>query len=253
MELDIRTKLFIAAIFSVLALVYQNPIMLAIILVLNLFALILFRISFNIFLFFRNLIYMYAVLIIIQSLFVKSGEPLIQLGDTYLLTTGGIVYGLSIILRFLILVGSGLILVQSNTSELLLGMVKLRIPYEIVFMIQMGIRFIPVFLNEMQNIFSAIQMRGVDLRKVYKRKVLRVYISIFSPLIYGVWQKAEKLSILLELRGFRKFPNRTYYRDISLKKIDYLFMSFALIITVVIVYIGSILSKMSFGFPLINN
>ncbi|MDO9535031.1 MAG: energy-coupling factor transporter transmembrane component T [Bacillota bacterium] len=241
MQLDIRTKLFIAAIFSVLALVYQNPIMLAIVLVLNLLALILFRMPFNIFFGFRKFIYMYVILIIIQSLFVKSGEPLIQLGNTYLLTTDGIFYGISIILRFLILAGSGLILFNCNTSELLLALVKLRIPYEIVFMIQVGIRFIPQFTNELQNIFNGIQLRGVDLRKVYKRKVIRVYISIFTPLIYSVWQKAEKLSILLELRGFRKFPTRTYYREIFLKKIDYVVISFVLIITVAIVYTGSIL------------
>ncbi len=237
MQVDIRTKLLIVAIFSVLALVYQDPRILGIILLLNLLTVTLFRISFNIFRGFKKFIYMYAMLMIIQSFFVKSGEPLIKLGNTYLLTTGGIFYGISIILRFLILVGSGLILVDCNTSELLLALVKLRIPYEIVFMIQMGIRFIPVFINELQNIFSGIQLRGVDLRKVYKRKVLRVYISIFSPLIYSVWLKAEKLSILLELRGFRKFPTRTYYRDISLKKLDYVVISLSLIVTVVLVYV----------------
>ena len=221
MQVDVRTKLLIVAIFSILALVYQNPRFLAVILLLNILTLVLFRIPVNIFLGFKNFIFLYVILMVIQSLFVSSGEPLIRIGGLYILTTDGILYGLSVILRFLILAGSGLILVACNTSELLLGLVKLRIPYEIVFMIQIGIRFIPVFVGELQNIFNTIQLRGVDLRKVYKRKVLNVYISIFSPLLYSVWQKAEKLSILLELRGFRKYPARSYYRDISLKKIDY--------------------------------
>ncbi|NMB40765.1 MAG: energy-coupling factor transporter transmembrane protein EcfT [Firmicutes bacterium] len=237
MQVDIRTKLLIVAIFSVLALTYQDPRALAVIFLLNILTLLAFRVSFNIFVSLKNFIFMYFVLMIIQSFFVRSGEPLIKLGGMYLLTTGGILYGLSIILRFLILAGSGLILVDHNAAELLLGLVKLRVPYEIVFMIQVGIRFIPVFIGELQNVFNTIQLRGVDLRKVYKRKVLRVYVSIFSPLLYSVWQKAEKLSILLELRGFRRFPTRSYYRDISMKKSDYVIICLALVITAALVYV----------------
>lgn len=238
MRVDVRVKLLIVAIFSALALVYQKPLFLALLLALNLFTLLLFRIPVGAFLEFRKFLGMYAVLIVIQSLFVQSGEPLVQLGHLSLLTTGGMVYGLSIILRFLVLAGSGLILVGCNTSELLLGLVKLRLPYEVVFMIQLGIRFIPVFINELNNIFSTIQLRGVDLRKVYTRKVLKVYISIFTPLIYSVWQKAEKLSILLELRGFRRCPTRTYYREISLQTADYAVCGLALAAAAVLIYIG---------------
>ncbi len=221
MRLDVRTRLFIVAIFSVLALIWQEPLSLAVLLGLNLLTLVLFRIPANVFVEFRKYIYTYLVLIVIQSLFVRSGETLLCLGRLTLLTTGGLIYGVSIILRFLILAGSGLILVNCQTAELLLGLVKLRLPYEIVFMIQLGIRFIPVFFNELQNIFSTIQLRGVDLRKVYKRKVLRVYVGIFTPLIYSIWQKAEHLSILLELRGFRRFTTRSYYRDLSMSGTDY--------------------------------
>lgn len=236
MQLDIRTKLLVVVVFSVLALVYQGPEVLAIILLLNLLTLILFRVPVKIFSGFQKFIGMYVMLIVIQSFFVKSGDPLVKLGGFYLLTTGGIWYGIAIILRFLILAGSGLILLNCNPTELTLALVKLRLPYEIVFMVQLGIRFIPVFINEIQNTFNAIQLRGVDLRKVYKRKVIKVYISIFSPVIYSVWQKAEKLSILLELRGFRKLPARTYYRDISLQRMDYIVMGLSLLMAAALVY-----------------
>ncbi|NLC11618.1 MAG: energy-coupling factor transporter transmembrane protein EcfT, partial [Firmicutes bacterium] len=188
MKVDIRTKLLIVALFSILALAYQDPRMLAIILALNLLTVTLFRIPLSTFFKFKKFLSMYIILIIVQSFFVQGGDPLIKLGNLYFLTTEGILYGLSIILRFFILVGSGIILWQCNTAELLLALVKMRIPYEIVFMTQLGMRFIPVFINELQNIFNVIQLRGVDLRKVYKRKVINVYLSIFTPLIYSVWQ-----------------------------------------------------------------
>ena len=49
MQVDIRTKLLIVAIFSVLALAYQDPRTLGIILLLNLLTVILFRVPLHIF------------------------------------------------------------------------------------------------------------------------------------------------------------------------------------------------------------
>lgn len=241
MGLDVRTKLIIAALFSVLAIAYQNPVVLGALLVLIIGALILLRVPLNAFLDFRKLIYLYLILIIIQSLFIQSGKPLIELGGLYLLTTDGLLFGLSIILRFLVLVGSGLILISCNTGEILLALSKMRIPYEIVFMIQLGIRFIPVLVGELGNILNTIQLRGVDLRRVYKRKVIRVYIGIFTPLLYSILLKAEQLAILLELRGFRYHPTRTFYRSIQMKGIDYAVISLSLALTGVFIFMVAIL------------
>jgi len=240
MKLDVRTKLVITAILSTLAIVYQNAIVLGAVLLITIVSLALLKVSLQSFFDFRKLIYLYLVLIVIQSLFIRGGEPLITIGELHLLTTESIIYGIAIILRFLILIGAGLILLSCDLSEMLLAMDRMHIPYEIVFMIQIGIRFIPVLINELSNIFDTIQLRGVDLRKVYKRKVIRVYISIFTPLIYSIWQKAEQLSILLELRGFRRYPTRTYYRTISMGTIDYIIIGLSLSLAVIFVVVISI-------------
>ena len=190
--------------------------MLAAIFILSLPVLAWFRVPLRALAALRKFIYLYLFLILLQSFFVPGGEPLLTLGKLTLLTSGGIIYGLSILLRFLILAGAGLILAQCNQAELLLALVKLRLPYEIVFMVQLGIRFIPVLTGELQNMFNGIQLRGVDLRKIYKRKVLAVYVSLLPRSSTVFWQKAEKLSILLSC-AVSSYPGRTYYRDISAK------------------------------------
>lgn len=243
MKLDVRTKLVIAAILSTLALVYQNAVFLAAVLLMTIFALVMLKVSLHVIIDFRKFLYLYLILIVIQSLFIRGGEPLVTIGEFHLLTTESIIYGIAIILRFLILIGSGLILLNCDMSEMLLAMDRMRIPYEIVFMIQIGIRFIPVLINELSNIFDTIQLRGVDLRRVYKRKVIRVYISIFTPLLYSIWQKTEQLSILLELRGFRRYPTRTYYRTISMGIIDYTIIGLSLSLAILFVVFTSILSS----------
>jgi len=248
LKLDVRTKLFFAAIFSTLALAYQNPLILALLLAMNILLLLWLRAPLYLFWGIRKFIVLYLILIVIQSLFVKSGAPLLSIGSFSLVTTGGVVYGFSIVLRFLVLIGSGLIILNCNTGELLLALVKMRVPYEIVFMIQLGIRFIPVLIAEMGNIFTAIQLRGVDLRKVYKRKVVRVYTGIFMPLLYGILQKAEQLSILLELRGFRRMPDRTYYRSISMGRLDYGIILVSALLTVFFMLGAVKLQSWSMGF-----
>jgi hypothetical protein len=65
------------AIFSVLALAYQDPRTLGIILLLNLLTVILFRVPLHIFRGFKGFIYMYAALMVIQSFFVRDGEAFI--------------------------------------------------------------------------------------------------------------------------------------------------------------------------------
>lgn len=243
MKLDVRTKLFIAAILSTLALVYQNMVVLTALLLMTLFALVMLKISLYVIIDFRKFLYLYLILIVVQSLFIKGGEPLLTIGEFHLLTTESLIYGIAIILRFFILVGSGLILLNCDMSDMLLAMDRMRIPYEIVFMIQIGIRFIPVLINELSNIFDTIQLRGVDLRRVYKRKVIRVYISIFTPLLYSIWQKTEQLSILLELRGFRRYPTRTYYRTVSMGVIDYTIIGISLLLAILFIVFTSILSS----------
>jgi energy-coupling factor transport system permease protein len=243
MKLDVRTKLVIAAILSTLALVYQNAVVLSAVLLMTFIALIMLKVSLHVIIDFRKFLFLYLILIVIQSLFIKGGEPLLTIGEFHLLTTESLIYGIAIILRLLILIGSGLILLNCDMSEMLLAMDRMRIPYEIVFMIQIGIRFIPVLINELSNIFDTIQLRGVDLRKVYKRKVIRVYISIFTPLLYSIWQKTEQLSILLELRGFRRYPTRTYYRTISMGAIDYTIIGLSLSLAILFVVFASILTS----------
>jgi len=237
MDIDIRTRLFISALFSALALFYQRIEYLLVIMAINILTLIFFKIRIKVLFSIKKLLYISVMMIVIQSIFVRTGRPLIKLGSICLVTDDGITYGIAIFLRFIILMLSGLFLLNSNISELTRGLVKLGMPYEIAFMIQMSARFVPVFLEELGDVLNSIQLRGVDLKKVYKRKVINVYLSIFLPIIYSIWQKAEKLAILMELRGFRTSSNRTYYREVCFNEIDYAIMILYLSWAAAFVYI----------------
>jgi len=151
------------------------------------------------------------------------------------LTLDGIVYGTTVIIRFMVLLSSGLLLLNNSTTELITALVKLGLPYDIVIMVMMGIRFLPVFIEEIQDTLNYIQLRGVNLKRVYKKKVLMVYISIFYPIVYSLMVRAEKIAILMELRGFRRYDKREYYRTINFSKTDYIIMAVTAFTTVLFV------------------
>ncbi len=238
MNIDIRSRLIISALFSIMALVYQKIELLSIILFFNIFTLILFKVRIKVLRSIKMLLYISFMMIVIQSVFVRTGKPFLKLAGISFLTSDGVLHGITVFLRFTILMLSGLFILGGNISELTRGLVKLGMPYEIAFMIQLGARFVPVFTQEIKEVLNSVQLRGVDLRKIYKRKVMGVYVGIFSPIVYSIWQKAEKLSILLELRGFRASHKRTYYREIYFKKIDYIIIVLYLVFTGIFVYMA---------------
>lgn len=235
-DIDIRTRLIISSLFSAMALLYQDICHLAFILIFNIITLFLFGIRAGTLKGIKKLLYISATMILLQSVFVRTGHPIFRLGETVILTYDGVSLGVSVFLRFLILMLSGLFILNSNISQLTRGLVKLGMPYEIAFMIQLGARFIPVLAEEIGEILNSVQLRGVDLKKVYKRKIIRVYISIFLPIVYSIWQKAEKLSVLLEMRGFRMSSERTYYREIQFKRRDYVIICLYIFLAGVFIY-----------------
>jgi energy-coupling factor transport system permease protein len=228
--------MLIAAIFSLLALLYHQVPVLTLLLLISIVVMALFRVPLKTGKL-KTLLMAYGTLTVLQSLFVRSGEPLLAVGNMYLLTTDGLYYGISVILRFSLLLMSGLMLMSCKANELLAALAKMKVPYEIIFMVMLGIRFIPMAAGEIQNTLNHVQLRGVNLRKIYRKKVLKVYLSIFLPLVYFVWKKAEKLTIILELRGFRRYETREYYRENTMGKTDYLIMGVAICLTVLFVYI----------------
>jgi energy-coupling factor transport system permease protein len=233
--LDIRTKLFIVALFSTLGICYQNIEILLCLLFANIIINLTLRVSFNV----RGLnkiIYLTCSLMIIQSFFIRGGDPFISFMGINLLTTSGVLYGIRLLLRTYIILTSSLIILSCNSNELASGLIKLKIPYEIVFMLQLATRFLPKFLEEIQTTIYAIQLRGVNLKKVYRRDVLNIYIKIFIPIVCSALQKAEKLSVTAELRGFRYQKQRSLYRDTKINNRDYAVIIFIILSLFVILF-----------------
>lgn len=236
-NIDPRTKLVIVLILSTFALIYNDISTLLLILTLSIIVGILMKSNLiTIIKRLRKVIGILLAIAIIQSIFISEGTPILRVGSIKILTDYGILKSLEFILRFSIIISSSAILSTSTSREIVQALVQLRIPYEIAFMVSIAIRFLPVFKDEMSDLIIAIQLRGIDLKKIKFTEKIKIYRYILLPAMTNSLMKAKELSAAMEMRGFRAYPKRTSYNILIMKRIDYIILSFSLLSTLMFVF-----------------
>ena len=242
---DVRTKLAIVVSLSSIAVFIQHVYILLFILIISVILSVLFYGNFcktisNT----KRLWYIFFAIVILQSIFSRSGAVIFSVKGFTLLTVGGLIKGAEFILRISIIIFSATIVISSSYREIVQGLVQLKIPYEIAFMVSVGIRFLPMLRNEFKDVMTAIQLRGVDFKKIPIKKRVRVYSYVFTPVVAGAIKKAQKLSIAMETRAFRAFPNRTSYLVLKMTARDHIVIVFSFLFTAAV-----FISYYAFDFP----
>ncbi|MDR0886030.1 MAG: energy-coupling factor transporter transmembrane protein EcfT [Clostridiales Family XIII bacterium] len=123
-------------------------------------------------------------------------------------------------LRLLIIVLSALILLEGDARDYLLALVQMKVPYEIAFMVIVGLHFLPILREETINIYCCMQLRGKDFKKISLIEKLKAYISICLPILVSALRRADEMSISMETRGFRAKPSRTNMRRLTMHRYD---------------------------------
>jgi energy-coupling factor transport system permease protein len=232
---DPRTKLAIVAGLSSIAVFIQHVYVLLFILILSVVLSMLFYGNLLVTLKkTKNIWYLFIAIVLLQSIFTREGRSLLEIGSFTFLTTGGLLKGVEFFLRISIIIFSATIVASSGYREIVQGFVQMRLPYEIAFMISVGIRFLPLLRDEFKDVLTAIQLRGIDIKRITIKKKIKIYSYIFMPIIAGAVKKAYQLSIAMEIRAFRAYPKRTSYLILTLRLSDYLIIILALLFTVAI-------------------
>lgn len=221
-ELDPRSKLVAVICISTLAIVYQDPLKLLFLLLFSILMLLLIVSDLK-----RGLqpllkiLPMLLLLFLVQCLFTRLGTPMLMVHGIIIITDVGLTMGLGVMLRIIIIIMSAMILLSSSERDFLLALVQWKIPYEIAFMVMVGLHFLPILREEAMNVYYAVQMRGTELQKTSSRQKLKLYTRIMLPIISGAIYRAEQMAIAMEARAFRAYPQRTYMRKLRLQKMDY--------------------------------
>lgn len=240
--LDPRPKIILTLCVSTLAVLWRDPVCLAALLgatgAILVFGGIDPRATFTQI---GGVLKLVALLFVVQCVFVRSGDPLVSVGDLTLVTVGGATTALGVTLRLLIVVSSALVLLTGDARDYLLALVQCKMPYELAFMVMTAVHFLPILRDQASDVYVAVQMRGVELAKASIPDKLGVYVRIALPIVAGAIRRAEQASLAMEARAFRACPQRTYLRHLSLAPRDVVALTLTPLLTIVALVAGAIL------------
>lgn len=171
----------------------------------------------------------------------KQGPVLFEI-YTIKIHQGGVIQGLVISLRFLLLVLMTSLLTLTTTpieitdaiEDLLHPLKKVKFPvHELALMMSISLRFIPTLMQETDKISKAQASRGVDFRTGPFKERIKAIIPLLVPLFVSAFKRAEELAMAMEARGYRGGEGRTKIRELTYRKLDWFsFLLFAIIIGV---------------------
>lgn len=172
----------------------------------------------------KKLWYFFFVLALVQSIFTSGGETLVSIGNFRVLTTLGLQSGISIITRMSIIIYSALIIASAPPLEIVYGLIAMKLPYEIAFMVLLAMKFLPLIKEEFADSIIAVQLAGAYLDKIPMKQKLSLYTYILTPSVIKALHRARYISLSMECRGFRAYPSRTNYCKLKMKRADYMAM-----------------------------
>ncbi len=158
----------------------------------------------------------------------------------------GIVDGALFAIKFLVLILSSIVFAMSTSPrDLMLSLTKMKVPYELAFMLTLAIRFVPVITREVNHVIEAQKARGHKIKFSILHPITsaQTFLPVLIPTFHLLLLKAFDLSLSIEARAFRAKEQRTYPPRLKFKIKDYS----ALLLLVLIVVYGAGYVQQLFG------
>jgi energy-coupling factor transport system permease protein len=156
----------------------------------------------------------------------------------YSLTVIEIESAVAMTLRFVVLVGSfSVFFLTTSPDRLGLALEQTHFPYEFSFAFTTAIRFVPVLAEEAQTIMDAQKARGLELEKGGFLKKIRNYIPVLIPLIVSAIRRSLELAEAMESRAWGATKKRTNLYKLKLHLGDFILLSITLLILITAVYL----------------
>jgi len=149
---------------------------------------------------------------------------------TPIITLEAILYGVAMSLRLLAIISACAILTFTvHPDDMMLAMIKMKLPYKSVLVTSLSTRFIPTLIDDMERITDVQRSRGLELDKGKLSQRIRSRSSIAIALLSNSLDRAVQVAEAMESRAFGNGRGRTSYKDIKLTLIDVTTVVFALL------------------------
>ncbi len=264
-RLDFRSKLVMVAVISILAFVWESPIAGTALALSVITACLLAGVKWSYLKWVIQLTMPFFILLILTHGFWNTTQvklltsrevlrPLFTVPRNWWLIGGasmsveGVLYAINVISKMLTLVlVVPLAVFTTDLNNMIVAMVRARLPYKLVFIFSSTLRFFPLLFEEVQSIVEAQRLRGLAVEKMGPLQRVRVYARVAVPLILGAMARSQQLEVVLQSRAFTGSPDRTYLHQSTLQSVDYAVMALSAILLVLAaaLYVGWGVGKFS--------
>jgi energy-coupling factor transport system permease protein len=133
-------------------------------------------------------------------------------------------------LLFTLIYSTNLYLLTTAPEEITAGLESLMRPLrrfnwpvtEIALTLTLSLRFIPLVLEEVQNLVRSVRTRAINWKKLGVRKSLQVWLMVSERLLENLLLRADQIASAMTVRGFTT-PNthRVQWHQLRLKGGDW--------------------------------
>lgn len=252
-SLDGRTKLTAMAVIFILVLLFSHPVYIIALLAFVLVIWFIARLPSKMLKDLMNYFWMIAVIILVVQIFfypgttnlLKISKPLPAIGFSGFITLEGIAFGIAMVLRLVvIMIVAPLMVMTTPLPELMLALVKLKVPYRFAFIMTTALSLLPSIQNRASIIQQAQLCRGIsyDSGGNFIGK-LKASVSLMIPLILGAFRDSQTLEVAMNSRAFGAPIKRTFLLDSHFTTADYIIIA----VSMVALIGGIVLRILGFG------
>ena len=224
-RLDSRTKILVFMSVFVGVLLFQDPRWLAPTVLLVLAQLLVSRSVKNL----RRIRYVLLVMsvssVVLWNFFAGGETPLFWVFDVESMH-----YALGRTFLILSIVTMGIVLISTTRNEeLIMGMIKMGLPYRVGFAISTSLRLVPTVASSLVTISQAQRSRGLDLESGNVLERVRKFLPLLVPVFISSIRNTNIFGMALESRGFGAREDRTFYLQMQMTSIDWVVLALSLV------------------------
>ena len=172
--------------------------------------------------------YLCLAIIVINALVSSHGAHVlwqapfrIPIIGTPVLTVEALLFGVGMSLRLLTIISAFAILTFTiHPDDLMLSMIKMKLPYKSVLVTSLTTRFIPTLIDDVERISDVQRSRGLELDRGNLSQRIRNRMAILIPLLSNSLDRTVQVAEAMESRAFGHGEKRTFYNQIKLSKVD---------------------------------
>lgn len=158
--------------------------------------------------------------VIIWPLYVQGGPVLFAPAGVEI-TQDGLLFGLAMGLRVALMVlAAGVWMMTTSPQKLTVGLLRLGLPHKAGVAVTAAIRFVPLLNAERMTITEAQQARALDLKRGNSFSRAVKSIAVIGPLFIRAIDVAQSLALAMDARGFAARPSRTSIIEVRLGNAD---------------------------------